>query len=289
MVQRTGPGGDGSFWAPVRIPGGTRQATRAELAALFADPGPGYTMPAAGWEFDAPQFAVSADGVRDAEIDMMLKTGLSVTPGPACPGRPLSETVISGLAAALDKSLLAETLFTLTGLHSAGLYNTSRRGKPNTSGTATLTWQIADGEIAPFEITTRIVAPGQCGHSHIQKLTVSVEITSRLTAWARSSYSPPPPPPGPVRRLETAEWATLLNAMMATLTSTAIVAAIADLADVDPIVVPPPQVVHIISVQEIARFLPPLRAIPGATGSRGAHLRADPALTLSEPEDGPAR
>ena len=73
--------------------------------------------------------------------------------------------------------------------------------------------------------------------------------------------------------------------MMATLTATEIVAAIADLADVDPIVVPPPQIVHIVSEQEIARCLPPLREIPGATGSRGAHLRADPALTLSEAED----
>jgi hypothetical protein len=35
---------------------------------------------------------------------MVLKTGLRVTPGPACPGRPLSETVIAELAAALDKS-----------------------------------------------------------------------------------------------------------------------------------------------------------------------------------------
>jgi predicted HTH transcriptional regulator len=37
MVQRTGPGGDGVFWIPVRIPGGTRQATRAEMAALFVE------------------------------------------------------------------------------------------------------------------------------------------------------------------------------------------------------------------------------------------------------------
>jgi hypothetical protein len=77
----------------------------------------------------------------------------------------------------------------------------------------------------------------------------------------------------------------LLDAMMATRTSTVNVAAIADLADVDPIVVPLPRVLHIVSRQEIARFLPPLRAIPSATGSRGAHLRADPALTLSEPQD----
>jgi hypothetical protein len=285
MVQRTGPGGDGIFWAPVRIPGGTRQATRAELAGLFAEPVLGRSASASGWEFDAPQLPTGPDGLPEPAVDMMLKTGLSVTPGPACAGRPLSENVISGLAAALDKSPLAETLFTLTGLHSGGLYNTARRGRPNTSGTATLTWQIADGEIPPFEFTTRIVAPGQYGHSHIQKLTISVDITSRLSAWAHSPNSPQPPPPTRARRLETTEWAALLNAMVATLTSPDIVASIADLADVDPIVVPPPQVVHVVSGEEIAQLLPPLREIPGATGSRGAHLRADPVLTLTDPED----
>jgi hypothetical protein len=66
----------------------------------------------------------------------------------------------------------------------------------------------------------------------------------------------------------------LLNAIMTTLTNPEVVAAIADLADVDPIVMPPPQIVHVVSGEDIA--LPPLREIPGATGSRGAHLRARP-------------
>lgn len=37
MVQRSKRDGGGDiFWIPVRRPGGTRQATRAEMAALFA-------------------------------------------------------------------------------------------------------------------------------------------------------------------------------------------------------------------------------------------------------------
>jgi hypothetical protein len=118
---------------------------------------------------------------------MILKTGLIVTPGPACPGRPLSETVIANLAAALDKSPLADTLFRLTGLFSTGFYNTQRRGRPNTSGTATLVWQIASGEIPAFQMTFRVVAPDQYGHSHIQTLNVSVEVTSRLTSSERQA------------------------------------------------------------------------------------------------------
>jgi len=285
MVQRTGPGGDGIFWIPVRIPGGTRQATRAEMAALFAG------QPAAGiaqrgyWGIDAPQVPAGPDGTPDPAIDMVLKTGLSVTPGPACPGRPLSEAAVAELAAALDKSLLANALFTLTGLMSAGLYNTQRRGRPNTSGTATLVWQIASGEIPPFQMTISVVAPGQYGHPHIQALSVSIEIVSRLSSWLHTPDSPPLPPPGALRRLEAAEWAALLDAMMATLTDSRIVAALADLADVDPILVPPPRILHVVSGQEIAGFLPPLPPIAGASGSHGAHLQADPALTMADPGD----
>jgi hypothetical protein len=168
---------------------------------------------------------------------------------------------------------------------SGGLYNAQRRGRPNTSGTATLVWQIASGEIPPFQMTMRVVAPGQYGHSDIQTLDVSIEIVSRLSSWLHSQDSPKPPPPGRLRRLEATEWAALLDAMMATLTDPRIVAAIADLADVDRIVVPPPRVLHVVSGHEIAGFLPPLQAIAGATGSRGAHLSADPALTMADPGD----
>ena len=216
---------------------------------------------------------------------MVLKTGLRVPPGRPARAARCPSAAISELAAALDKSPLAETLFILTGLRDAGLYDTHRRGRPNTSGTATLVWQIASGQIPPAEMTVRVEAPGQYGHSHIQTLNISVEIISRLTAWRDH-----PPvqwhPPGALRRLELTEWAALLNAMMATLTEPRVVAAIADLADVDPILVPPPRILHLVSSHEIAGFLPPqLQPIPGATGSRGAHLQADPALTLADPDD----
>jgi len=288
LVQRTVGSGEDKislFWIPVRIPGGTRQATRAEMAALFAEQ-PTTAGVQGNWDFDAPQMPGGKDGLPDSQVDMMLKTGLRVPPGPACPGRPLSERAISELATAVDRSPLAETLFNLTGLASSGIYGAHRRGRPNTSGTATLVWQIAIGEFPPFEMTVRVEAPGRYGHPHVQTLNVSLEITSRFTAWQSSSASPLPPPPGALRRLELIEWAALLNAMTATLTDSRVVAAIADLADVDPILVPPPRVLHIVSSREIAGFLPPhLRPIPDASGSHGAHLQADPALSLADPED----
>jgi hypothetical protein len=288
MVQRTvGSGNDKTsmFWIPVRIPGGTRQATRAEIAALYAEQPSAATVQGGPWEFDAPQLPHGGIDEPAGVADMVLKTGVRVRPGPACPGRPLSERAVGELAAALDKSPLAKTLFDLTGLMEGGLYNFHRRGQPNTSGTATLVWQVVSGEIPPFHITVRVVAPGQYGHSHIQTLDVSVEIVSRLTSWLRSASSQLPPS-GTHRRLEVAEWAALLDAMMASLVEPQVVAAIADLADVDPILVPPPRVLHVVSDEEIAGFLPPqLQRISGAAGSHGAHLQADPALTLADPAD----
>jgi hypothetical protein len=289
LVQRTIGSGDDKtnlFWIPVRIPGGTRQATRTEMAALFADQPMTAVIQPGQWDFDAPQIPSGKHGLPDSGVDMVLKTGLRVPPGPACPGRPLSERAISELAAALDKSPLAQILFDLTGLRDAGLYPTHRSGRPNSSGTATLVWQIASVEVPPAEMTMRVVAPGQYGHSHIQTLNISIEITTRLTAWLSSPSSPLRLPPGTVRRLEVPEWAALLNAMLATLTDPRVVAAIGDLADVDPILVPPPRILHLVSSQEIAGFLPPqLRPIPGAAGSQGAHLQADPALSLADPGD----
>jgi len=289
LVQRTVGSGDDKtslFWIPVRIPGGTRQATRTEMAALFDEQPTAAAGQQGHWDFEAPRMPTLNGGQDDPQVDMILKTGLRVPPGPACPGRPLSERAISELAAALDKSPLADILFTLTGLRDSGLYLTHRRGRPNNSGTATLVWQIASGNVSPAEMTIRVEAPGQYGHSHVQTLNISIEITSRLTAWLASAGSPLPPPPGTLRRLEVPEWAALLDAMMATLTDPRVVAAIADLADVDPILVPAPRTLHLVSNREIAGFLPPrLRAIPGAAGSQGAHLQADPALSLADPED----
>jgi Putative DNA-binding domain len=289
LVQRTvGSGEDKTslFWTPVRIPGGTRQATRAEMAALFAEQS-ATTVPQPGqWDFEAPHMPSGKDGLPDEQVDMMLKTGLRVPPGPACPGRPLSERAISELATVLDKSPIAEVLFGLTGLASTGIYGTHRRGRPNTSGTATLVWQIADGQVPPFEMTVRVESPGQYGHTHIQTLNVTIEITSRLTAWRSTPTSPLPPPPGTLRYLEAPEWAALLDAMMATLTDPRVITVIADLSDVDPILVPPPRVLHLVSNREIAGFLPPqLRPIPDASGSHEAHLQADPSLSLAEEQD----
>jgi hypothetical protein len=71
------------------------------MAALFADQ-PATAIQQSHWHFDAPQIPSGKDGLPDSQVDMILKTGLRVPVGPACPGRPLSECAVRELAAALD-------------------------------------------------------------------------------------------------------------------------------------------------------------------------------------------
>jgi hypothetical protein len=60
-------------------------------------------------------------------------------------------------------------------------------------------------------MTCRVVAPGPYGYSHIQTLTVSIQVVSRLTSRLSSPAASLPIPPGTLRRLEPAEWTALLE------------------------------------------------------------------------------
>src|SRR5262249_5205456 len=76
----------GRFWAPVRMPGSTRQATRDELYALFTEPELG-EMPDDQWDFHRPDIPRREDGDRDSAVDVILLSGLRVPVGPAALGR----------------------------------------------------------------------------------------------------------------------------------------------------------------------------------------------------------
>lgn len=93
MVQHTGAGGDGIFWIPVRIPGGTRQATRVEMAALFACQPSVYSGQGGTWHFGAPAIPSGPDGAPDSAIDMMFQDRLDRH---SRPGLPRSAAVRSG-------------------------------------------------------------------------------------------------------------------------------------------------------------------------------------------------
>ena len=78
--------------------------------------------------------------------------------------------------------------------------------------------------------------------------------------------------------------------MVATLTAPRVIAAIADLADVHPILVPAPRILHLISSREIAGYLPrsygPSRKPPVRTAPTCRQIRRS---TCPTPRTEPSR
>lgn len=275
-------GRGGRFWAPVRMPGSTRQATRDELYALFTEPAAG-AGPDDQWDFHGPEIPQDQNG-PDSTVDLVLLSGLRVPVGPAALGRPLSQRAIRELGRCLDGSALARVLFRLTGRGQADVDGFHPEGRANRSNIATLVWRLQPPAPVPFEITVHIEVPGHYGRSHVGALQMTVTVVSRLTAWLNADRASMPPPPMR-RRLEVEEWAALLDSVAATLTSAELVSAVADLAAVDPVTIRQPRVLHVVSEPPIADLLPPLAPVRGGGESYGAHMLADPALDLSDPAE----
>jgi hypothetical protein len=271
------------YMAPVRIPGGTRQATRDELEALFAELPPGQG-PDLEWDFNAPHLPTGRDGSRDNEVDLLMLSGLRTRVGAAAWGRPISQRAVEKLAAALNQSPLARFLSSLTGRDSNDLVLFRYEGL-NRSNVATLAWRVV-GDPNPLEMRVQIEVPGHYGRSHVGSLEFTLTITSRLTAWLMSGRASQLLPPGPRRRLEVPEWAGLLDTLAATLTSPEVTSPLADIAGIEPIEIRQPGVLHVVSGPPMPELLPPQLTHIADTGvSHGAHMQADPALDLSDPSE----
>jgi len=271
------------FLAPVRIPGGTRQATRDELEALFIER-QAEDVQDTQWDLNAPDIPYGDAGGRDPTVDLLIRSGLRVPVGRAAWGRPISQRAVDELAGGLSQSALAGFVLELTwrGNTGVGLF---RREGHNRSHTANLVWRLLPGEPVPFEMTARVEVPGHYGQAQVGAVELSLTIVSRFTAWLNAGRSSEPPPSA-MRRLEIQEWAALLDSIPATLTNPEVVSPIADLAGVDPIEIGQPRVLHVRSGPQMPDLLPAeLRPIPDTGASYGAHMLADPALDLSDPNE----
>jgi Putative DNA-binding domain len=272
------------FWAPVRMPGSIRQATRDGLYALFTERKPAET-PDAQWDLNRPDIPQARDGGTDPTVDFVVLSGLHVRAAPAAWGRPISERAVEELALRLDRSALSMFLLELTWRSNAFATSFSKEGI-NRSHIANLVWRLLPGEPVPFEMTAHVEVPGHYGLAHVGELVLTLKLVSRLTAWLNAGRSSEPPPPGPRRRLEVSEWAALLGSVAATLASPDVIGPVADLAGVDPITVRQPRVLHLVSAPPMPELLPAQLVSIRDTGvSYGAHMLADPALDLDDPAD----
>jgi hypothetical protein len=94
-------GRGGRFWAPVRMPGSTRQATRDELYALFTESTAG-GVPDDQWDFHRPDIPSGQDG-PDSTVDVILLSGLRVPVVPVLVRREVDG--IFAMTAAPDRSV----------------------------------------------------------------------------------------------------------------------------------------------------------------------------------------
>ena len=79
----------------------------------------------------------------------------------------------------------------------------------------------------------------------------------------------------------------LISAMLATLTRHDVVAPLADLSGIDPLAVPQPRVMHMVTGGAVTEVLDTtgLNPIPDAGYSGDAHLLGDPTLDLADDDD----
>jgi hypothetical protein len=280
--------------AYVRHQNTTHPADWQRLRDLFAETGT--VIQDDPWTaLRAPSVPQGADGTPDSTVDLIIRSGLDFLVSREARWRPLSEKTVTAFTTALEQSALTRAMarVALGAAHTGGSDSFSPRGL-NRSRTVTLTWWCApDGwpqdRPKPVEACARLEVPGAYGHVG-QNLHVEIDIVVRHSARAENIRQQSPDNlqiPAPAWRITVPQLGDLIDAMLATLSSTNIVEPLADLAGVDPIAVAPPRVMHLVTERPITDVLETtgLRPIPDAGVSNGAHLLADPVRDLTDEHD----
>jgi schlafen family protein len=279
--------------AYVRHQNTTHPADWQRLRDLFAEGG--NVLQEDAWTIHAPDLPHGTNGSSDSTVDFVIKSGLDFPVARAAKWRPLSEGAVAAFTDALDQSSLTSAMAGLAlGDAPAGDNNSFSHRGLNRSRTVTLQrWWAPDGwpddRPKAVEASVRLEVPGTYGRI-TQNLRVEIDVVVRC--GAESENVPQQAPDGqqtaPTHwRVTTQQLVQLIDAMLATLCSKAIVRPLAELAGVDPIAVPQPRVLHMVTVRPVTDVLDTagLRSIPDAGASRGAHLLADPALDLADDSD----
>jgi Putative DNA-binding domain len=239
------------------------------------------------WNINAPQMPSRQVGGDDTSVDFVLRSGLTTAVAPDAAWRPLPERTVDAYAAALDRSALANELSILVtpGHVGAGISRFHRKGF-NRARNVRLEWEGTPSgwpadRPAPVSACATLFVPGAYGDHH-SRLKVEIDVTVRFSAAI------------PLNDLPIAAWQVeitklrkIIDATLATLTDKAVVEQLADLAGIDPIAVPQPRTVHLVTARAITEVLDTseLKSIQDAGSSHGAHLLANPARDLANPEE----
>jgi hypothetical protein len=270
----------------------THPADWQRLRDLFAESSTGHQKDA--WNIRRPDLPHGADGKPDSTVDFIIKSGLECPVTREAKWRPLSEKAAAKFTRALDDSPLAQvmTSLALADVPTGGGSSFSPQGL-NRSRTVTLKWWCTpagwpNDRPKAVEATARLGVPGSYG-DFAQNLRVEVDVIVRrgTPIECAESQSDEQRPSLPRWRVTAEQLVQITNAMLATLTSKAVVGPLAELAGVDVLAVPQPRVMHMVTGRPVTEVLDTagLRSIPDAGTSGGAHLLADPALDLTDDEE----
>lgn len=270
--------------APIRLQGRNAIADRDRLAALFA----GSTNISASSQQVLPQptLPTRADGTPDA--DFVLRSGFWLPLGEAAGWRPLPERGVDQLADALNRSALGGMLHRWAErLHFSGLNLFDRRGL-NRARRARLVWQAAPpvpAALCPIEAIAHLSLPEPRGAA-AASASFTVDVVMRLGALFEGARERGWP--------VTSQWRVTafdlhetIDGLLAGLVERQVVNVLAEIAGIDPVMVPQPSGAHFITGPAVADLLAPegLAPITEAGASHGANLVGDPSLDLSDLED----
>jgi schlafen family protein len=247
------------------------------------------------WTIQAPSLPQGADGTSDSTVDLVIRSGLDFPVAREAKWRPLSEKTVDAFTRALTQSPLTRTMATIALDGATGGSDGFSPEGLNRSRTVTVKWWCAPGgswpqdKRKPVEATVRLTVPGSYGQVN-QNLRVEIDVVVRHSILAeilgeRSTNGQSIVLP--VWRITAQQLGDFVDALLATLSSTDVVVPLAELAGVDPIAVPQPRVLHMVTTRPVTEVLDTtgLRPIPDAGRSMGAHLLADPARDLADEDD----
>ena len=241
------------------------------------------------WDLHAPGLPQAADGMPDSGVDFVLRSGLNFTVAPEAMWRPLAEGTVTAFTAALNASPLHLGAQAPQPRRSVdwGMNPFHRQGL-NRSRMVRLAWWGApqgwpDDRPGPVEATVRLEVPGGYGRSatHMQ---VETDVVVRYSAAAeiiRQRDAGRVNMPLPRWRVPPHQLGELISAILATLTSRDVVAPLADLSGIDPLAVPQPRVMHMVTGGPVTEVLDTtgLSPIPDAGDSGARTCLATPLWT----------
>jgi Putative DNA-binding domain len=242
--------------APIRLEGRNATADRARLGQLFSEPPS--MLHAPGRRLNAPNLPPNTDGSPAA--DFVLRTGALVPVDETAIWRPLSERAVGSLAEALNGSpLQARLLRWCTDMRIEG-FTPFRRSGYNRAGHAQLVWRgaVPTSPRHPVEAVAVAALPESYGDP-ATSLQFTLDVIIRATAYLAAVK---PSDIQALFRLTVPDLYATLEAMLAALTNPNVVGALAGLAGIDPVLVPLPTNLHLITGAAVGDLLYPRASCP---------------------------